>query len=105
MTLIEAAERVDSGVIYAQRWLEFQGHELVDALRAAQAAATLDLCRWFVDQYPECLAQARPQVGEEIFYPRRRPADSRLDPDQTIAEQFGCNEFSGSCPASLRDRS
>lgn len=88
VTLIEAAERADSGIIYAQRWLEFRGHELVDDLRAAQAAATIDLCRWFVDQYPESLAEAREQSGDETFYPRRRPPDSRLDPQKTIAAQF-----------------
>lgn len=88
VTLIEAAERVDSGVIYAQRWLEFQGHELIDELRAAQAEATHDLCRWFVDTYPRSAEQGRPQQGEESFYARRRPADSRLDPEQPLAEQF-----------------
>ena len=88
VTLFEATDGLDSGVIYAQRWLDFQGHELVDELRAAQATATLDLCRWFVDQYPASLAQARPQEGEETFYPRRRREDSRLDPDKTLAEQF-----------------
>lgn len=88
VTLIEAAERVDSGVIYAQRWLAFQGHELIDELRAAQAEATHDLCRWFVDAYPQSAEQGRPQQGEESFYPRRRPADSRLDPEKPLADQF-----------------
>ena len=88
VTLIEAAKRVDSGPIYAQRWLEFQGHELIDELRTGQAAATHDLCRWFVDEYPHSAEQARPQQGEESLYPRRRPADSRLDPRKSLAEQF-----------------
>jgi methionyl-tRNA formyltransferase len=88
VTLIEAAERVDSGVIYAQRWLAFQGHELIDELRTGQAEATHDLCRWFVDAYPHSAEQGRPQQGEESFYPRRRPADSRLDPEKTLADQF-----------------
>jgi methionyl-tRNA formyltransferase len=88
VTLIQAADRVDSGPIYAQRWLDFQGHELIAELRAGQAAATLALCRWFVDDYPASAEQARPQQGEESIYPRRRPADSRLDPQKTLAEQF-----------------
>ncbi|MBK1633376.1 methionyl-tRNA formyltransferase [Thiohalocapsa halophila] len=88
VTLIEAADRVDSGAIYAQRWLQFQGHELIDELRAAQAQATHDLCRWFVDAYPYSAAQGRRQQGEETFYPRRGPADSRLDPEKAVAEQF-----------------
>jgi len=88
VTLFEAAERVDSGPIYAQRWIEFEGHELVDELRSSQAEATLELCRWFVDAYPASAAQGREQAGEESFYHRRRPADSALDPEKTIAEQF-----------------
>ena len=88
VTLIEAAARVDSGPIYAKRWLEFQGNELIDELRAGQAEATHQLCRWFVDRYPQNAEQARSQQGEESFYPRRRPADSRLDADKSLTEQF-----------------
>ena len=48
VTLIEATEHVDGGVIYAQRWIEFEGHELIDEIHNAQAEATYELCRWFV---------------------------------------------------------
>jgi methionyl-tRNA formyltransferase len=88
VTLLEAANRVDSGAIYAQRWLEFAGHELISELREAQAMATHELCRWFVDHYPESAAEARAQKGEESFYSRRRPTDSRLEPNMSLAAQF-----------------
>jgi methionyl-tRNA formyltransferase len=88
VTLFEAVDWVDSGDIYLQEWLEFEGHELIDELRQAQAAATLRLCREFVNRYPEVLQSAKPQVGQESFYPRRRPKDSQLDGDQPLAEQF-----------------
>ena len=88
VTLIEAADKVDSGTIYAQRWVEFEGHELVDELRAAQAEATRVLCREFVDDYPASAERGREQRGEESFYPRRGPEDSRLDPERPLAEQF-----------------
>lgn len=88
VTLIEAADRVDSGPIYTQRWIELNGNELIDELRAAQAMATLELCRWFVDAYPESTDRARIQKGKGSFYPRRRPDDSELDPEKSIAEQF-----------------
>jgi methionyl-tRNA formyltransferase len=29
-----------------------------------------------------------PQAGEPTWYARRRAADSRLDPDRTLAQQF-----------------
>ena len=88
ITLIEAADEVDSGLIYAQRWVDFEGHELVDELREGQARATKEICQWFVDHYPESLSEAREQQGRESFYARRRPKDSQLDPNKTIAEQF-----------------
>lgn len=88
ITLFEAAEGVDSGDIYAQDVIALRGDELVHELRAAQAAATLKLCRDFVDRYPFVLADARSQTGEPTYYERRRPDDSRLDPDKTIREQF-----------------
>lgn len=88
VTLFEAAKKVDSGKIYAQEWLEFEGHELIDELRVAQAMATRNLCKRFVSEYPGILAKAREQVGEESFYPRRKPADSKLNASQSIVDQF-----------------
>lgn len=88
VTLLEAAEAVDSGVIYAQTRLRFRGTELVDELRAAQARATFALCRAFLAEFPESATHARPQTGTPTYYPRRRPEDSRLDPDKSLREQF-----------------
>lgn len=88
VTLFEAAEKVDSGVIYAQEWMEFEGHELIDELRKTQANATLKLCKRFVENYSQILDEAREQDGEESFYPRRLEAGSELDPMQSIEAQF-----------------
>jgi folate-dependent phosphoribosylglycinamide formyltransferase PurN len=88
VTVIEAADDVDSGPVYAQRWIAFEGHELIDELRAAQAEVTHSLCRAFVDNYPESAAQGREQAGEPTYYPRRRPADSELNPEYSLTEQF-----------------
>ena len=88
VTLFEAAEKVDSGVIYAQQWLEFKGHELIDELRKAQAKATIQLCKRFVDGYPQICEKAQEQAGDESFYLCRQAADSQLDPAQTIEAQF-----------------
>lgn len=88
VTLFEAAERVDSGVIYAQERMDFTGDELIDDLRAAQSNATRSLCDRFVRGFPGILAAARAQSGEESFYPRRRPSDSRVQQDRTLGELF-----------------
>lgn len=88
ITLFEAADKIDSGQIYAQYWINFEGHELIDELRDRQASATREICQWFVGHYPECLSEARVQQGQESFYARRSSEDSKLDPYKTIAEQF-----------------
>lgn len=87
-TLFEAAKKVDSGVIYAQDWMEFEGYELIDELREAQAKVTIGLCKRFVDGYPQICEEAREQAGEGSFYSRRREMDSALDPSQSLEAQF-----------------
>jgi methionyl-tRNA formyltransferase len=86
VTLFEASDQVDSGVIYDQMYIQFEGHELINELRKKQGEATLTLAKQFVKNYSKL--SPRFQQGAESFYPRRRPADSRLDPNQTIAAQF-----------------
>lgn len=88
ITLFEADEKVDNGDIYLQKVLSFNGSELVDELRLAQGTATVDLCCEFLENYNEVIENKRAQCGEETFYRRRRPVDSKLDIDATIRNQF-----------------
>jgi len=88
ITLFEAAETIDSGKIYLQDHLEFKGDELIDELRQAQAEKSIEMCLKFVEEYPNILDQATEQCGESTYYSRRKPEDSKLNPDQTIREQF-----------------
>ncbi len=86
VTLFEATEEVDSGVIYGQELIKLNGTELVDELRAKQAAATFSLIRNFVSAYPA--VEGKPQQGETTFYKKRKPEDGALDVQKSIAEQF-----------------
>jgi len=61
ITLFEAADKIDSGQIYAQYWVNFEGHELIDELRDRQARNTREICQWFIGHYPESLSEARIQ--------------------------------------------
>lgn len=88
ITLFEAAKSIDSGRIYIQDTLKFNGNELINELRETQAEKSIEMCLQFVEQYPEIVNLAKEQVGESTYYPRRTPKDSRLDPDKTIREQF-----------------
>jgi methionyl-tRNA formyltransferase len=86
ITLIEATEQVDAGDIYDQKIIHLEGHELVDELRMKQGEATIQLLLNFVNKYPN--NKRTQQHGEESFYPRRKPEQSKLDINKTIAEQF-----------------
>lgn len=88
ITLFEAVKKVDAGDIYLQGQVRLEGHELIDGIRSLQAKATFDLCQEFVEQYPQLVATKQVQSGEETFYPRRGPKDSRLDPGQSLSDQF-----------------
>jgi len=86
VTLFEAAEQVDAGVIYEQVIIELNGAELVDELREKQGKATQQLVEQFVAKYPNNIGKE--QSGESTFYPRRKPEDSQLDITKSIDEQF-----------------
>lgn len=88
VTLFEATQNVDSGVIYLKDMIELAGHELVEEIRAKQAASTIALCRRFIAAYPAIVSDGTQQTGKPGHYPRRRPEDSRLDPDRTLREQL-----------------
>lgn len=88
VTLLNAGDAVDSGDIYMQLEIELTGSELVDELRAALTKATFSLCRNYVEEYPASAVKRVPQVGEPTYYPRRRPEDSIIDVNQSLAAQF-----------------
>jgi methionyl-tRNA formyltransferase len=87
ITLFEATAALDAGPIYLQRTITLQGAELVEEWRVLQAQATMILCLDWLDRYAEVISRALPQQGEASHY-RRRPADSELDPQRSLAEQL-----------------
>jgi methionyl-tRNA formyltransferase len=88
ITLFEAVADLDAGPIYLQQQIALQGDELVEEWRALQAQAPLELCLAWFDRYQEVVAAAQLQHGEASHYRRRRPVDSQLDPERSLAEQF-----------------
>mgnify|MGYP000489318743 CR=1 FL=1 len=86
ITLFEATEKVDSGDIYLQDYLYFQGNELLDELKKQQGEKTIKMVLHFIKQYPKI--KKRKQKGKSTYYPRRKPEDSKLDINKTIKEQF-----------------
>lgn len=86
VTLFEAVEKVDAGLIYDQIIVSFEGHELIDEMQKILGKRINEMLINFINNYPKI--NSRQQNGEESFYERRRPENSELDPNKTIAEQF-----------------
>ncbi len=87
VTLLEAQDPVDSGAIWAKRWLHFAGHELCDEINAALFAAEVELMDYALVHCADIVPQAQDETRAS-WYHRRSPEDSRLDPQRPLAEQF-----------------
>ena len=86
ISLIETDESVDSGDIFLQSKIIFDGTELYEEIREKQAKATIDIVYEFLKSYPNIVRNK--QVGKESFYPKRTLADGELNISKTIEENF-----------------
>ena len=87
VTLLEAADNVDSGPIWAQQRVTLEGHELADEINAKLFAAEVSLLERAVTDFDSIVP--RPQDDRApTYYKKRSPQDSELDPEQSIAAQF-----------------
>lgn len=87
VTLLEAAESVDSGPIWHQVKMRLEGHELYDEINERLFTSTLHLMDFAMEN--EAVVSPRAQAAAPAtYYPRRTPDDSRLDPEMSLAAQF-----------------
>ncbi|HTU12672.1 MAG TPA: formyltransferase family protein [Allosphingosinicella sp.] len=86
VTLLEAEDKVDSGRIWHQLTVDFDGTELAAEINARISAAKIELMDWALAHAGD--VQPRDQTGEPSYYRKRTPADSELAADATFAESF-----------------
>lgn len=87
VTMLEAEDKVDTGKIWLQKSINFNGNELYYEINELHHNATLELMDELLQHYNDI--KPRPQAMEgATYYPKRTPADSQLDPNKTIKEQF-----------------
>lgn len=86
IVLFEAIERVDSGSIYFQDEIHFEGHELIDEIHKIQGTKTIELCLKFIKHYPN--SRGIQQQGKESFYKQRTIEAGEVNVNKTIAELF-----------------
>lgn len=86
VTMISMAGEVDAGDIVGQTCIRLSGHELNTQLRDLLAQAIEDLC--IIISNGRAAPIPKPQQGDPTWYRRRRPADSAIDPQISLAAQF-----------------
>lgn len=87
VTLLEAEDIVDSGAIWHQVRIQFEGHEIHEEINKRLFMAELELMDFAVNYFGKVTPRQQDQ-REPSHYRRRNPEDSRIDPARPIAEQF-----------------
>jgi len=86
MVVFEAIEELDAGDIYLRDFLELDGTELLNEIKAKQGAKTVELVHRIIDMYPKLKAEK--QKGKPSYFSRRSREDDRLDVEKSILENF-----------------
>lgn len=86
VSLFEANSEVDSGDIYFREFIKLSGHELINEIRDEQFKITEQLILKFLKNINSLNVVDKKK--NETFYRKRDQADSVLDINKTIKEQF-----------------
>lgn len=86
VSLLEVAEKVDTGRIWLKKQFALEGHELAAEINSALFKTEMDLMSEAIENHAKI--QPYEQAGEPTYWAKRLPADSRIDPNKTISEQI-----------------
>jgi len=87
VSLLEAADQVDTGRVWLKKSFLLEGHELLDEINKKLFNLELSLMTDAVINADKI--QPEEQVGDPGDYMRKRvPGDSQIDPYESIAKQF-----------------
>ena len=86
LTMLEAVDALDAGRIWHQLEVEVPANAVCHEINERLFDAELTLMDWALEN--AATVQPREQHGEPSHYRKRGPADSRLDPERPLAEQF-----------------
>ena len=87
VSLLEASEPLDTGLIWLKTSFHLEGHELLDEINKKLFDAEIYLMTCAVEEVAKI--KPIPQIGDSGDSMRKRtPKDSEIDPEKNIAEQF-----------------
>lgn len=88
LSLLEAEDKVDSGRIWKKLKFPVPKHALWDEINARLFEAEIELIDSAVHEFENIYPTAQDSSIEPSYFSRRTPADSQIDPLQSIASQF-----------------
>lgn len=88
LSLLEAENKVDSGAVWAKRFIHVPAHALWDEINDILFSEKLKLLTYAVENVGLVAPKAQSDDIEPTYYRRRTPDDSRIDVNKSIAEQF-----------------
>jgi methionyl-tRNA formyltransferase len=86
LSMLEAVDALDAGRIWHQLEVAVPPDAVCHEINERLFDAELALMDWALAH--AATVQPREQHGEPSYYRKRGPADSRLDPERPLAEQF-----------------
>jgi methionyl-tRNA formyltransferase len=87
VSIIEADDDLDTGAIVAQARFALEGHELYNEINDKLFATEIGLMTQVMDAGADLPRHEQPDRPAS-YHRKRRPADSRLDLDRPLGEQF-----------------
>jgi methionyl-tRNA formyltransferase len=88
LTLLEAANKVDSGAVWTKLEVRVGKDALWDEINRTVFDAELQLMDFAIKNFEAIEPQAQSTAIEPTYYPKRSPADSQIDAQRSIEEQF-----------------
>ncbi|WP_200810893.1 hypothetical protein [Pseudogulbenkiania subflava] len=89
VSLLEAADKIDSGDIWSKVHCSIPKNALWDEINSTIFEAELLLMDFAVDNFYSLTPQPQSELSSDnVYYRLRGPEDSKLDPKKSIAEQF-----------------
>lgn len=88
LSLLEAEDKVDSGRIWRKLDITVPKHALWDEINHLLFEAEVELINYAVQNFGTASPVFQKDTYDANYYPKRTPADSRIDVNKSIAEQF-----------------
>jgi len=88
LTLLEAEDTIDSGMVWIKEKIQLSGHELLDEINALLFSAEIKLIELALNQYEQIRPKQQSSDIAPTYYPKRNPKDSCIDISKPLNSQF-----------------